>query len=139
MASITAEINVEWVGLSDDVARDLWCALFERSGNALTNHDPLSHSERELYEAITKALAIRAAIAYSFGRKAEPTDAESSAAGISSNHFSLRQLASMFNVTRETIERRALTMGLKYEYTDGGSKLYHIADIAALKTLEKEA
>ena len=50
--------------LSDEVARDVWCKLHAKITNSAmaVPCDPLSASERKLYEALTALLAARANI-----------------------------------------------------------------------------
>ena len=47
--------------------------------------------------------------------------------------FSIKQLSSMFRTNRETVEKRASHLGLKYEDGDNGAKLYDIYEIAQLR------
>ena len=47
--------------------------------------------------------------------------------------FSIKQLSSMFRTNRETVEKRASHLGLKYEDGENGAKLYDIFEIAQLR------
>lgn len=45
--------------LTDEVVRDVWCKLNDRINNVAHMGDPLSKSERELYETMTAWLTLR--------------------------------------------------------------------------------
>lgn len=45
--------------LTDEIVRDVWCKLNDRLNNTAYMGDPLSKTERELYETMTAWLTLR--------------------------------------------------------------------------------
>lgn len=61
-------VSIKSVGISDEIARDVWMRLHDRVGESGlmsgSGDDTLSVSERALYEALTKCLTARSQIAF---------------------------------------------------------------------------